>query len=314
MVSDSLTLASLRSNAGRIHLGATMLITCPNCATSYDLDRAAIGAGRPVRCARCQTTWRAELPEREEIFSGDFERAWSLPNERGAAPQLDGAEPPYLDEPPTAVTALVPAMPAGAEERDIYGPPLVPIQTPLDDGGPTIDVHPSEDVETVAARRERPHTQRRARQRSSFPLAGFVVVACLMIAGSLFQWRAQVVRIAPQTAAIYGLFGLDVNLRGLAFRNVKTSSEMHEGMPVLVVEGDILNVAQSAVDVPRMRFSVRNEAGLEVYAWTAQPSKTIIGKGEALPFRSRLASPPADTQEVMVRFFSRRDLAEAGRS
>src|SRR5215510_14117649 len=31
--------------------------------------------------------------------------------------------------------------------------------------------------------------------------------------------------------------------------------------------------------------------------------------GETLPFRTRLASPPRDGQEVLVRFFNRRDLA-----
>jgi len=30
--------------------------------------------------------------------------------------------------------------------------------------------------------------------------------------------------------------------------------------------------------------------------------------GEALPFRSRLASPPRESHQVLVRFFNRRDL------
>jgi len=38
-----------------------MLIVCPNCATSYMIDRATLGAaGRAVRCARCKTTWQAD--------------------------------------------------------------------------------------------------------------------------------------------------------------------------------------------------------------------------------------------------------------
>jgi hypothetical protein len=44
-----------------------------------------------------------------------------------------------------------------------------------------------------------------------------------------------------------------------------------------------------------------------VYAWTALPSKTMLGSGDGLPFRSRLASPPPDGRDVIVRFFSRRD-------
>jgi hypothetical protein len=37
---------------------------------------------------------------------------------------------------------------------------------------------------------------------------------------------------------------------------------------------------------------MRNEAGREVYAWTAMPTKEVLESGETLPFRSRLASPP----------------------
>ena len=37
--------------------------------------------------------------------------------------------------------------------------------------------------------------------------------------------------------------------------------------------------------------------------------------GEAVPFRSRLASPPPDGRDVQVRFFTRRDaVAERGRT
>jgi hypothetical protein len=34
----------------------------------------------------------------------------------------------------------------------------------------------------------------------------------------------------------------------------------------------------------------------------------VLAPGETLPFRSRLASPPRDGNQVMVRFFNRRDL------
>ena len=58
MVSDSLTdrcyglIASPQSRA--------MLIVCPTCATSYQIEPAALGAaGRSVRCAHCKNTWFA---------------------------------------------------------------------------------------------------------------------------------------------------------------------------------------------------------------------------------------------------------------
>jgi hypothetical protein len=63
--------------------------------------------------------------------------------------------------------------------------------------------------------------------------------------------------------------------------------------------------------VPRLRFAARNATGQEVYTWTALPSRSILGPGETLDFHSRLASPPADASDVMVRFFTAQDV-EAG--
>jgi hypothetical protein len=75
----------------------------------------------------------------------------------------------------------------------------------------------------------------------------------------------------------------------------------------MVVEGEIVSVSRKAVDVPRLRFGVRNGLGAEIYNWTAMPSRTIAASGDRVPFRSRLASPPAETHDISVRFYNRRD-------
>src|SRR5262249_36494923 len=83
---------------------------------------------------------------------------------------------------------------------------------------------------------------------------------------SLVIWRTEVVRAVPQTASLFGTIGLPVNLRGLVFENVRTTGELHEGVPVLIIEGSVSNVAGKSVEVPRLRFAMRNRAGHEVYA------------------------------------------------
>jgi hypothetical protein len=134
------------------------------------------------------------------------------------------------------------------------------------------------------------------------------ILALIALNAALIHWRSNVVRIAPQTASLYAAIGLPVNLRGLAFNDVTTTIESHDGVQVLVVEGKIASTSQRPVEVPRLRFSVRNRSRQEVYAWTALPSRNGLAPGETLTFRSRLASPPPDAREVLVRFFNRRDL------
>ena len=76
---------------------------------------------------------------------------------------------------------------------------------------------------------------------------------------------------------------------------------------MLVVDGKIVNLTNRIMDVPRLRIAVRNAAGHEVYAWTTLAQNPILGPRDSLPFRTRLASPPSDAKDVVVRFFTKRD-------
>jgi predicted Zn finger-like uncharacterized protein len=219
------------------------------------------------------------------------------------APPIPPAEPggePPPDTPPVALADI----PIPVEDA----PPLAPV----DDGDgerPAPDARTiagaSEDIESVAARRRARAAERRRRSsRSRLPAA---ILLLIVVSAALIGWRKDIVRHVPQLASFYGSIGLAVNLRGLAFSEVKVASQAHDGVPVLVVEGKIVNVASTAMPVPRLRFSLRNAAGTEIYSWTAMPSQSAIEPGQTLPFRSRLASPPKDGHNVQLRFFTRRD-------
>jgi hypothetical protein len=126
---------------------------------------------------------------------------------------------------------------------------------------------------------------------------------------ALVIWRVDVVRLLPQTATFYKMVGLEVNLRGLVFKDVKISTETVEGKPVLVIEGAIVGEARTPVELPRLRFSVRDAHGAEIYAWNAVLEHPVLKPGEKAWFKSRLASPPPEGRNIDVRFFSKRDIA-----
>ena len=142
-----------------------------------------------------------------------------------------------------------------------------------------------------------------------FSLPVLIVVLLAILLGAL-NWRAAVVRHFPQTASLFSVLGMPVNLRGLIFQDVKSRSEFEDGvMRAGGRRNDREPDDRSTLDVPRLRFALRNGTGHEVYAWTALPSRPTLGSGDGLPFRTRLASPPADGRDVIVRFFNRRDAA-----
>ena len=126
---------------------------------------------------------------------------------------------------------------------------------------------------------------------------------------ALLGARNEVVRYLPQTASLFSAIGLPVNLRNLKFENVRISNETEDGKTILVIEGTIVSTAGKPVEVPRLRFAARNGSGQEVYTWTALPGRSILDPGESLEFSSRLVAPPADANDVMVRFFNSQDAA-----
>ncbi len=124
----------------------------------------------------------------------------------------------------------------------------------------------------------------------------------LAINVALIGARNGVVRYLPQTASLFAPIGLPVNLRKLKFENMQISKEIQDGNRVLIVQGNIVSESSKPVDVPRLRFAARNAAGQEVYTWTAQPSRSVLGPGERVEFRSQIPSPTVEASDVMVRF------------
>jgi predicted Zn finger-like uncharacterized protein len=264
-----------------------MLIACPTCAASYEVEPAALGeAGRSVRCAGCRTVWFAAA-------ESELEGAWpATPQIAAASADADSG---WADDPsPPLEHASEPAADA---------PPLVPAL----DG--TVGV--GEDIDSFAARRAR-RLEAMHRRRWQPNLAA-IILTLFMVNAAIVGSRADIVRVLPQTASLFAAIGLPVNLRGLSFANVTSARELQEDVSVLVVEGAIANKTAASIDVPRLRLAVRNQGGGEIYIWTALPDRSTLGPGETLPFRSRLASPPAEGRDVVVRFFNRNDVASAGR-
>jgi predicted Zn finger-like uncharacterized protein len=164
-----------------------------------------------------------------------------------------------------------------------------------------------EEADSYIARRERLKARRQQSKRMSRWTAVILVLFAFNVA--LIGARSEVVRYLPQTASLFATIGLPVNLRNLKFDKVKITKEAQDGVNILIIEGNIVNTASKPTEVPRLRFAARNATGQDVYTWTALPRRSILGPNERLEFQSRLAAPPADATDVMVRFFTAQDAA-----
>lgn len=289
-----------------------MLIVCPNCSTSYEVKTEAIGdAGRTVRCTRCREEWFATTPSLQTATAAtadsvptaaasDDDIDWDMSEQSPPAPaaadiNVADEESSLADENSDALQDL-PQAPA---------PPLAPEDSETIEAGPS----PSDaKTEISASSRRRPIRLRRL-DRVELPLAPTLIAVQFAVICAGLLWRNEIVHLMPQTASFFRAVGFGVNIRGLAFADVRTSREALGDVTVLVVEGAIVNTTHGALSVPRLRFALRDAASAELLSWTAPPDRGTLGAGERLPFRSHLASPPAGGSDILVRFLNRQDLA-----
>jgi len=219
---------------------------------------------------------------------------------------------PGLAVPDTSVANPAPADNDVSEQwgmPDHPSPPLAPT------GDAKTDNAPAHDIETLAARRSgevRRPRHRRGRQLM-LPVAPTIIAVELAAIFAIVVWRGEIVRAMPQTASLFRAIGLPVNLRGLELADISVSKDEHDGVTVLIVDGTIENNTRSVIGVPRLRFALRSPAHAELVSWTAPPDKGSLGPGETLAFRSRLASPPHEGEDILVRFLNRQDFMNGAR-
>jgi predicted Zn finger-like uncharacterized protein len=280
-----------------------MHIICPHCTTSYAIDPATLGvSGRNVRCSRCKEVWLARPEDATDIFApapamaessqqagnGDAAAEWTSHAARDDEPY--DRQTPVVDSP-----SISSDWPAEAADSDWTSS--------------------ASDAEFRSPQRASWFGKRASRRRLprgagkaflNLPIACAAMGALVL---ALVIWRVEVVRLLPQTATFYKMVGLEVNLRGLLFKDVKITSETLEGKPLLVIEGVITGENRKTVELPRLRFSVRDTQGAEIYAWNSLLEQPVLKPGDYVRFKSRLASPPAEGRSIDIRFFSKRDIA-----
>jgi predicted Zn finger-like uncharacterized protein len=239
-----------------------MILTCPECATSYFVDDSRIPPqGRRVKCSSCGHRWTA------------------------------GPDGPIAEQSSVAPAAAEPAVEAepepevAAPEADLEAVPA--------------EVEPAPVRRPAAARRGR---SARAEARSSALVwAGAAALAAALIAGAIV-FREQVVRLWPKSSAAYAGLGLAVDGGGLVLEQVHVAPAFLAGHPVLSVTGAIRNVRDVPVNAPPVRVTLLNRAGKPVAAKIARPMDATIPARAKRHFVITMLDPPATARDLEVRF------------
>lgn len=326
------------------------LIRCPNCDTLHDLEGSFFASGaRKVRCASCRTIWEATDPESSigpSVVIPKLEPNIALPEP--AAEAMPAPEEAPLDQ--SAIDAMdfsMPEPPAKegadisaeelealfAEEPKPASPELASAPEPTTKAADPIEFDPdslaraqdaAREVANEASIEERRKFRRarhlaatEAHHRHGTPAKKSNSTAVMLMAASvgtlatLGILRNEAVRLFPASAPIFEAVGLKVNPGNLDISDVRSRLVREEGRETLEVTGTVANLTKSPQKIPVMRLSIRSNTGQEIYVWTATTDLPELGPSEKTVFRRRLASPPAESHSIMVRFVAKDDIVAA---
>jgi len=242
-----------------------MILTCPQCATRYQVDGAKFpAAGRNVRCAKCGNVW----------------------HQLGPVPEPDPEAELMVEEPP-ARRQPEPEPSYEAAPADPHAHSFVPTRSA------------AEETEVAAPPRARTSWLGRIALATGWLLLSGLVLA---IGWVVINFRENVAIYVPQTASFYAAAGLPVSPRGMDLTDIGYNQKTEDGQRVLTVTGRIINRSTHELSVPPVRVVLFDTDRHELYRWTTVAGASSLKAGAVTNFHARLASPPSAMHDLEVRF------------
>lgn len=144
---------------------------------------------------------------------------------------------------------------------------------------------------------------------------GIVWLLFLGVIGSVvfgaYRLRDQIVTRWPSLAGIYEFLDIDVDRKGVYPLKVPAGSitarqsRGANGVPILVISGEVVNGSSQQQKVRRMRITLLDRDTKDarpLHSWTFTPGTKILGPKKKLQFQTSIANPPAGARAVRIRF------------
>lgn len=270
-----------------------MLISCPQCSTSFSVPDKALGAGRNLKCAKCGHKW-FQTPVVEDSLVLDEEMALPpVPSPRGDS--IDNYRPPERDDSDD-----------GADlDFDLDEPPPPDFGQRMASDDVKIDL----DIEA-------PPPMFSADGGASKGTGGLWFLLLLFILGGLgggiFYYQDLVVRYWPPAAELLTMAGLRAEKpgAGLEFRPAGPPERfVNNDVEVLIMRGVIANVTDRVRPVPAIKLLLLDKDKNVMQEKLTQPPVSQLEPAGTTGFRIILENPDPNAIEVNVVFVDPADQA-----
>ncbi len=256
-----------------------MILTCPECATRFQIADDAVGPnGRTVRCSQCTATWFvAAEPDALALNEAENDEIH----------KQDEFEEKFAHKPAPDLTS---------ENLDADS---------SDEDGLTSSIEPGETLQigahaTIRDQAERKKVRRRLLGVGMIWVVTLVVLALFALAAYLF--RAQIVTHFPGAAPVYRAIGFEANSSGLEIYGLETREAYRDGTDVLVVTGKIKNFDTKPRNVEMIRLNFKNANDQVLASWVVEPPKPVLWPGEIISFTSQYPNRPRDATKLSPEF------------
>ncbi len=165
-------------------------------------------------------------------------------------------------------------------------------------------VQPPQQPDLKSLRANLPALPRRQR---SLVGAGWALLALvvLVLLGGGYVARTAIVDAWPAAARLYDALGIAWQAPErftLELHNLNSSSRTDNGVPVLVVSGEVVNVGDKPQRVPPVRIGLRDAARREIRSWTVAVDPAELAPQAKTTFTAELSSPPSEARDLEISF------------
>ena len=216
-----------------------MILTCPECSTSYMAKDGVIGPnGRSVRCASCETVWFVEGVDPDAMALKDNQTVLLTPE---SVPESQiGVETKPLSVPEHAAPASV---------------------------GAHILLRNKADAEKLSKRK---------RLIGLIWVAALLLIGLAAIFAIVK--RQAIVESYPKAATLYQAFGINMKSNGLDIQGLSSQRLVIDGEDVLRVNGEVVNLTSSDISAPPLQLRLENRSGEALVDWYVEVGTVAAGQ------------------------------------
>ncbi len=267
-----------------------MIITCPNCKTSYQVAKQAIGdQGRKVVCANCHQSWFAALEKNQQNKKGD--EIFSPEDEKALDDEFEKLEKQQFVEKQINAKADTKKNINEIDSEEKNAPP----ENKLDN--------------SIKRSKKKFLRKQRKRKYDKRPLKRLKIILRLILVTFLtatillgYFWRNNIVDIFPQFAKIYETIGIKINIVGLEFLDVKTINYIDDGSDKISIKAKIHNITNRTVKVPSIVVNVLDKDENSLLQWSVEPMVKMLNPREILDFSTHIKEAPIGATQIKLSF------------